>query len=118
MKTKTVELDEMFKITDHLKQLGRCPTCGNESIKLTSLVEWGMCAPCYVRVLKKAFDLLAIDYTMEQIAKQILVEKVKLEDLGDGKFYFPESQMTEEIKRVFEDYIGQAKKGFEVKNSE
>lgn len=119
METKIVELDEMFKITDHRKQLGRCPTCGNESIKLTSLAEWGMCAPCYIRVLKKAFDLLAVEYAMEQIAKEILIEKVNPEDLeGDGKFYFPESQLLEEAKRLFKDYTERVKKELGVKSSE
>jgi hypothetical protein len=92
-------------IMNHHKQLGRCPKCGNERINLTELVEWEMCAPCYIKVLRKSFDLLAADYAMDQIAKHILIEKVKPEDLGDGKFYFPESQLSTEVERIFKEYL-------------
>jgi hypothetical protein len=39
---------QKIQITDHRKQLGRCPECGDEKVKLSELVEYkGICKNCY-----------------------------------------------------------------------
>lgn len=101
-------------ITDARKQLGRCPQCGNESVKLTELHERGMCADCYITVLRKAFHILAEKYVMDGL---IIQEAIRMggDALKDKeiKVYYPASAAELEAKEMLDEYIQKILQGEE-----